>query len=132
MSVRLAIVKEGFDVRSETDPKNYIFDASLNHLKTYASGTVSKSLTASSSSTEAVAHNLGYRPLVLAYYKTSDASTKWSVPLSDTGNSVPFRLSMNANVTVIVDEDNIYFFIKNKSGATRTIDIEFEVFYEGD
>lgn len=124
MGYKLAISKKGYDVLTETDAKNFIFDSTLNHLKTAAGGNFQQT----GSDTVTVAHGLGYRPLVVAYFFDTSDTTKYYIALSGAPSVSPARESAPANVSVYVDTTYVYF----KVSSTITIEVQYEIFYEGD
>jgi len=131
MTFKMVITKAGFNALTEENAKNKIFDASLNHLKTAVSGSFSRELTAGNSTTVSITHNLGYRPLSIAYFN-NNANNNWGVPLSAYPNSPAWRHSFAVYVATYCDTTKTYFEIHNSGGATRTINVEYEIFYEGD
>ncbi len=132
MALKIKVSKEGYDVLKETDPRNFIFDSDYNHLKTAGSGTIQKTLGNSSNTTETVAHGLGYRPLVLCYWK-EDSEGKWRLSSTNPERS-EFRPNTNSNVGLNVTATNIVFqfWNGNGSGGDRDYTAQYEFFYEGD
>lgn len=130
--MKIKVSKEGYDVLEETDKRNFIFDSDYNHLKTAGSGSFQKTLGNGSSTTETIAHGLGYRPLILCYWM-EDSKAKWRIANADPEKSET-RPETNANVTIYCDTTNIYFEVYNGygSGGNRTFTIQYEFFYEGD
>lgn len=131
MSYGIRISKAGYDVVQETDPKNMIFDSDYNHLKTAGSGTLTKTVSAGSSSTTNVNHSLGVRPLVLAYFR-EDGDSKWYVCMAQP-ETTQVRQYEQYNVEVYVTTTQITFnFINSQISASVDFELKYEYFYEGD
>lgn len=131
MSYGIRISKAGYDVVQETDPKNMIFDSDYNHLKTAGSGTLTKTVGASSSSTTTVNHSLGVRPLVLAYFH-KDGVNKWYICMAQP-ETTQTRQYEQFNVEVYVSTTQIIFnFINSSVGSSVDFELKYEYFYEGD
>lgn len=133
MPYGIRISKAGYDVIQETDPKNMIFDSDLNHLKTAGSGTLTKTLSASSSSITEVNHTLGVRPLVLAYFHKATIN-KWYICMAQPGGvGTSSRNYELFNVEVYVTTTKITFnFINNSASLSVDLELKYEYFYEGD
>lgn len=130
MATVIKISKEGFDVEKETDPKNFIFDSTYNHLKTAGSGSFSETLNDSSNTTKTIAHGLSYRPLAMAFW-SDDVDNVTRITNSNPENSVG-RQGTNSEVVLYCDATNVYFKIFNDSGQQATFTVQYEYFYEGD
>ena len=130
MSYGIRVSKAGYDVIQETDPKNMIFDSDYNHLKTAGNGTLTKTVSAGSDSTTNVAHSLGIRPLVLAYFR-EDGSDKWYACMAQP-ETTQVRQYEQFNVEVYVTTSNITFNFINSSGSSVDFELKYEYFYEGD
>ena len=130
MSYGIRISKAGYDVIQETDPKNMIFDSDLNHLKTAGSGTLTKTVSAGSSSITEVAHTLGVRPLVLAYFHKATIN-KWYICMAqpETTQTRQYELF---NVEVYVTTTKVIFNFINSSASSVDFELKYEYFYEGD
>jgi hypothetical protein len=63
---KLRIAKPGFNVLTETNLDNIIFDSSYNTLKYYLSGSVDLVVTGSDAEVE-ITHGLGFVPFFIAY-----------------------------------------------------------------
>jgi len=129
MAIVGKITKSTFNVLTESDPKNFIFDSSLNHIKTSGSGNFQRTVTAGNSTVVSVAHGLGYKPLVLAYFR-STANNNWFISVAQI-EPTNARLNINFNVELYVDTTYVYFKINNYSGVTYTIEVQYEIFFEG-
>lgn len=129
MAIVLKISKPTYDVLTETNPRNFIFDSSLNHLKTSGYGSFQTTVAAGASDIEVVAHGLGYKPLVLAYFR-STANSNWFITMTqiEPTNS---RRGISCNVELYVDSSYVYFKVNNYSGGSFTIEVQYEIFYEG-
>lgn len=131
MSYGIKITKRGYDVQTEVNPKNFIFHSDFNHLKTSSSGEVNIDNVSTSSNSEiSIAHGLGIRPLVIAYWREL-ADSKWFIVMSNPEQTTVRRLT-DLNVEVYVDITNVYFNAQNQSGSTKSFVIKYEIFYEGD
>jgi hypothetical protein len=130
MAIVIKITKPTYNVLTATDPRQFIFDSTLNHLKTSGSGSFTRTVTAGNSTVVAVAHGLGYKPLVLSYFR-STANSNWFISMTqiEPTNS---RLGLNCNVELYVDTTYVYFKINNYDGSSSfTIEVQYEIFFEG-
>lgn len=128
----MAISKPGFDVLTETDPQNFIFDSELNHLKTAGYGTVTLTAGSAGTQVQTVAHSLGYQPLVLAYYhNTVTNSDRWFITTTIFPSTGISRLSTNDSVAAFAGTGSIGFLYKNQAGSAGTVELLYEYFYEG-
>ncbi len=131
MGYKLAVTKKGFDVLKETDPRNFIFDSDFNHLKTAVPGTMSiNSVSDAAESADSVLHGLGINPLVVAYWRDT-TNDNWFIVMSNPNFAVQRRLT-SMNVEVYVTDTRVYFNAQNSSGVTKSFEIQYEIFYEGD
>lgn len=130
MSYGIRVSKAGYDVVQETNPKNMIFDSDLNHLKTAGNGTLTKTVGSGSSSTTAVNHSLGIRPLVLAYFREA-GDTRWFICMAQP-ETTQTRQYENYNVEVYVSTTQITFNFINSGGSSVDFELKYEYFYEGD
>lgn len=132
MAVKIVISKPTFDATdSGLADKNKIFDSELNHLKTSSSGQILRTASTGVRYTETIAHGLGYKPLVLAYFRnTTTDSTKWFVPMTflEVTNT---RTVTQVQVMVSVDATNVVFEIYQSTGSNKDIEIQYEICYEG-
>lgn len=130
MTQKLAVVKPGYNVLTEDNPKNFIFDSDLNHLKTSSSGKFRRTVAAGNSTTVTVGHFLTYKPLAIAYFR-STANDNWFITMTQV-EATNSRAGINCNVELYVDTSNIYFKINNYDGSNSfTIEVKYEIFYEG-
>lgn len=130
MTIVLKISKPTFNVLTETDAKNFILDASLNHLKTSSSGSFTRTRPPVSSLVVYTAHGLGYKPLVFAYFR-STANNNWFISMAQI-EPTNARLGALFNVELYVDATNVYFKLNNYSASiTYTIEVQYEIFFEG-
>lgn len=130
MSYEIIVSKKGYNVLTETNPKNFILDSRLNHLKTAVPGTMQIVVNASSTNTDSVVHGLGINPLVIAYFNDS-ADSKWRVPVSQP-DVTNIRYGTSLNVEVYITDTRVYFKAINRYGTQKTVNIQYEIFYEGD
>ena len=130
MTVVLKVTKPTFNVLTESDPKNFIFDSDLNHIKTSGSGSFQRTVAAGNSTIVYTAHGLGYKPLVLVYFR-STANNNWFISVAQI-EPTNFRIAINFNVELYVDTTNVYFKINNYDGsASFTVEVMYEIFFEG-
>lgn len=130
MAIKIIITKAGYNALTETDPRNLIFDSSLNYLKTAGSGSITKTLSGNSTDSQSVAHGLGYYPLVSGFYRnTSDGN--WFIIMSTPAATVLSRPLTDLNVGVGVTTSNLVFYFINDNASSREIEVQYEYFYEG-
>jgi len=130
MAQKIVITKAGFNALTESDNRNKIFDSDLNHLKTAQSGTMSLAPAANSTVPGTATHSLGYRPLVMAYFRTSDDANKWYISMTQPEITQPRELT-DLNVEIISGTTDVVFNALNDTASAGTVDIQYEIFYEG-
>lgn len=130
MSYTIRISKEGYNVLTETNPRNLIFDGSLNHLKTAFSGTISKTLNGNTAISQSVTHGLSVLPLVIGFFRQSGQS-RWYITMSAAKATIFKRPLIDLNVGTAVDATKVTFFFINDNSSSRTIELQYEVLYEG-
>ena len=133
MVYKVVISKATYDATSGAlADKNKIFDSALNHLKTFSSGSFSRSLADDATTTVTIAHNLNYHPLSIAYFTESGDTSKYKITMSGAPSTSPTRYSVSdVNVSMYCNTTNTYFKLCNYAGVTRTITVKYEIFYEG-
>jgi hypothetical protein len=130
MTQKMIVVKRGYDVLNETNPKNFIFDSDLNHLKTSSSGSFQRTVTSGNSTTVSVLHGLPYKPMAIAYFR-SITNNNWFITMTQV-EPTNSRTGINCNVELYTDLTKIYFKINNYDGSNSfTIEVKYEIFYEG-
>ena len=130
MATALKITKPTFNVLTEGSAKNFIFDSSLNHLKTAGSGIISKTVGAGGILSQSVAHGLAVKPMVVGYWRDT-ADTKWYITMSQPITATLSRQVTDLNVSHTVDATNIVFYFHNDNGSSHTIQLKYEFLYEG-
>lgn len=132
MAYKLVISKPGHNaLNTGLADKNKIFDSSLNHLKTFASGSFTQTVANNGQFVGSVTHSLGYHPLCTCYFSTDN--TNYRISLSGNPTVSPVRYSLeNSNVGVYTTTSLIYFVLTNDSGSSKTFVVKYEIFYEGD
>jgi hypothetical protein len=124
------ISKPGYNVLTETDDRNLIFNSESNHLKTFSSGSFQQTFgTAFGTAAQAVSHSLGYRPLVMAFYRNT-TNSNYFMPGANLDNFY-LRIGVNADVGINVDSTYAYFYLSKYAGSAGTIEVKYEIFYEG-
>lgn len=125
----IKIAKSGFDALT-ADPKDLIFDSTLNHLKNKIAGSFTQSINAGATHTVTVAHGLGsVHPLCMAYFR--DTSTNnWLVALTEFGVNALDRKSTELSVEIYTDTTNVYVKVYNNYATTKTVEVQYEIFYE--
>jgi len=133
MAQKIVITKAGYDAASGTVvAKDKIFDSSLNHLKTFSSGSFSQSLADNATYLGTLTHNLGYHPLSIAYFTESGDTSKYKITMSAAPSANPTRYSVSdVNVSMYCGTAKTIFKLYNNAGVTRTITVKYELFYEG-
>lgn len=127
----MLISKPGFGIET-TDPRNLVFDSERNHLKTFSSGSFQRSFSSSGQEQVNITHSLGYRPLVLAYFRKTSGNTYFICGqifenfFSRLGIGTPI-----VDVGVRVTTSQVQFILKQESSGSSTIEVRYEIFYEG-
>jgi hypothetical protein len=130
MAQKIIISKAGYNAITELDQKNLIFSSDLNHLKNKIAGSFSQSLAANAEYTETVAHGLGaVHPLSMAYFRDTSTST-WLIALTEFGVSAEDRKSTEFECEIYSDTTNVYIKVRNHYATTKTIEVQYEIFYE--
>jgi hypothetical protein len=125
------VSKPGYDVLSDTDAEHMAVDSEYNHLKTYKSGSFTVTVAAGNNSITTVAHNLGYKPLAMCYFRNT-AENNWYISNTEPSGISVNRLSGVTYVSIYVDDINMYFRVGNADSVSRDVEIKYEIFYEGD
>lgn len=121
MSAIIRISKPGFNVFSETDINNIVFDSDYDTLKYHASGSISLAASGANAETT-VTHGLGYIPFFVVFYKSPISTTRYSATpeaFVDVGNY--------SFICAYADDDKIYFTI-HTNVLNATIDFEYKIF----
>jgi hypothetical protein len=111
------------------DEKDIGFSSRYNTLKTHISGLISKSVATNVYTTIEVAHGLPYRPAFNGYYRDTISGEVYPIS-SGFPDSGSLRSGTNIEVSGKSNNYNLTFTLYNDTGATRNIDIFYEVFYE--
>ncbi len=75
----MKVAKIGADIDS-TDPRDYHFHSGINMLKIFKEAFGTKSITTGVVGTVDVTHNLGYKPIILSYFKHPSDGHWYSAP----------------------------------------------------
>lgn len=130
MSQKIVISKVGYNVLTETDPNNLIFSSDFNHLKNKLFGSFTQTISAGSSYTETIAHGLGsVHPLCMAYFRDTSTSN-WLIALTEFGVNFSDRKSTEFSVEIYTDTTNVYIKARNNYASSKTIEVQYEIFYE--
>lgn len=130
MAQKIIISKSGFNVLTETNAKNLIFSSDLNHLKNKTAGSFTETIAAGGSYTETVAHGLGLvHPLCMAYFRESGGSD-WFIALTEFGVNFQDRKNTEFSVEIYTDTTNVYIKARNNYASSKTIQVQYEIFYE--
>jgi len=112
----IKVAKPGFDV-GNADVKDQVFNSEHNSLKIWMTGSKNITIGAGISEYSAiVAHNLGYIPFFLVYFKLAHASKLWFQ------NSLDDSLLPSAFVfgRATADDTNLNLHVQNDTGFTST------------
>lgn len=111
--------KPGYDVLTG-DVKDMLLDSNASTLKLYAAGSINIPITGGGATDSAtLAHNLGYSPFYLVFFKLKDANKIWAQDSTDAT-----RLLTNFNNGYAeTDSTNLYVsvFSDESSGYTATV-----------
>ena len=112
----IKISKEGFDVKT-CDKKDQILNSEANSLKIWMTGNINISAVQNSTVSVNVAHELGYPPFYLVYFKLKDANKLWMQ-----GSYDESRLPTNyTHGTVVADDTNVTISVTtDESNFTAT------------
>lgn len=124
---RYSLPKKNLERR---DPQDVGFSSTINTLKTYISGIVSKLATHGTTTTIEVPHGLGYRPAFNGYYRDSTTGEVYQIASGFEANEFS-RSATDINVHARSDNYNLTFNIWNDNASLdKNVDIFYEVFYE--
>lgn len=132
MAFKIKISKPNFNVLAETNPKNLIFDSDLNHLKNKIASSFTTTLASGGSFTQTVAHGLGaVRPLAMAFFRDT-AGSDWFISFNENfpGGGGELRKSTSIQCELYTDTTNVYIKVTNNSGVSKTVEVQYEIFYE--
>ena len=117
MSYAIKATKAGYNVLTESDPNNYIFNSDHNTFKIVGRGSGSWSIPADSAPSKTITHNYGTRTGFIVFFKHPNGRITWmSSPVHDASSvsditirSLP-RIANSANtITMTIhnwDEDD--------------------------
>lgn len=126
----IKIAKPGFNVETEDDPNNLVFDSRLNHLKNKLAGSFTQTVANGATYTKTVAHGLtGKHPLCMAYFRDTSASN-WYITMSTYVTPFLNRKSIGLHVEIYSDTTNVYIKVRNSSGSSKEVEVQYEIFYE--
>ena len=125
----IAATKSTYDVNTETDPNNFIFNSNYNTFKIIKNDLITCNVIGSTNNQVFTrAHNLPFTPLVNGFYK--DGSSSLIIPI----NGVEVTLVPSGDVLVTTgiefvsiksDATNIYFTFNNSSVTAHTIKVRY-------
>ena len=124
MTYKIAVTKSGFDVLTETNPNNFIFNSDYNTFKIISEGTMLNQYVSSDLDTFTYVHNLGYIPGVFAFVSFSGKASlpeeteygnldRWWYPII-TSTKVDFVFRCNTSCGYYV---NIKYYIFAEVGS---------------
>lgn len=119
--MKIRIAKPGFDVLTEPDLDNIVFDSDYDTLKYHLSGNVSLPVSGSDAETS-ITHGLGYVPFFIVFVKNPVFTTRYSM--------TPFvfvDVSNYAYLSAYADNDKIYF-TAHTNVLNTTVDFAYKVF----
>lgn len=105
MSYKIRVSKAGYNVLTETDVNNIVYDSDYDTLKYYTSG--DKTLSISSGSDEGetdVTHSLGYKPFFVAYLELDfnlGAGNWTQIPFNTADAGIEIHIMAFANTSVL-------------------------------
>lgn len=130
MAQKLMIAKPGYTVSEDLDDKNKVYDSDLNHLKNKTASSFTETLSAGSTHTETIPHGLtSVRPLCMAYFRDTSTSN-WLIALTEFGVNWEDRLSTELSVEIYTDTTNVYIKVYNNYASQKTVEVQYEIFYE--
>jgi len=130
MAYELKITKSGYNVLTETNPKNFIFDSSLNHLKTVSYGSFQQTVSAWGNSVVSIYHGLGYKPLAMAYFRNT-LNNNYFITMGQVNPETDSRVGISYNVELYLTDNYLYFGLYNFTSGSITFEVKYEIFYEG-
>lgn len=121
MGYKIRVAKDGYNVETETNLNNIVYDSDYDTLKYYVSGT--GSLVVNGANAEGtVTHNLGYVPFFTVYHNTPSNSSRFSM--------TPFAFEdagFYVYISAYADSTKIYFTVHTNS-AVATIDFLYKIY----
>jgi hypothetical protein len=129
MTYGIKVAKTGKSVNS-TDPRDFIFDSSLETIKIYAENSGSYNLGANSQVQIVVNHSLGFIPMcwLFSELKTDHFYMGVSLPSRADGFPSSYAQVYPGSDDTYVDATYFKFTLRNNSGSARTIRYYFLIF----
>lgn len=119
-----AVAKRGVDVKTATDPNDFIFRSDLNTFKIVGKGTETFTVTASSTQIKTKAHGLSYIPTINAFSRKASSSNVIGVG--------QFRLGLTTDnykfFTAWADSTNLNFELRNDGFSDVDITVAYYLY----
>ena len=125
------ISKPGIDVLANPQAKDLVLDSELNHLKTFSYGSFQQTVSPYTVYNFIINHNLGYYPLALGYYRVLSTPDRWYICYINPDITLTYRYFTNVDVGIAVNQTQLIFKVYSRSSQNETIEVNYEVFYEG-
>lgn len=130
MTVKRAITIPTKDVLNSETPTDFVLESTFNHLKDKIDGSFTQTINAAGTYTATIAHGLtGKRPLAMAYFRDT-SSNRWFIAMTHFGVAFSDRKSTEFHVEVYTDTTNVYINVVNGYASQKTIEVQYEIFYE--
>jgi len=127
MTYQVRVSKAGVNALTATDPNDFIFHSAYNTFKIIATGIYTPTVTASSTQTKTLAHNLSYIPLVHAFAKP-DGISYVILPNEALYNPLGIGSSTIVFNYLEADSTNIIFNVTNNTGSNLDVSFKYYIF----
>lgn len=124
MSKEIRLAKAGVNVKTATNPNDFIFHSAYNTFKIVATGTLSQVVNFTTTNIE-LTHGLSYIPLAHGFMKadTNDEAVSARYMFLQTGDY--YNVSLN---TIRADSSKVYFNVSQFNAFNVTIKIRYYLF----
>lgn len=119
----IRVSKTGYDAKTETDPRNYIFYGSKNTFKIIAEGSLLSQTVNSSYVDFEISHNQSSLPAVFAFIKYPDGYV--ALPNSSPADYTYFSYR---NWDIQITATKVRFRVYKLTSTTYNVDIKYYIF----
>ena len=116
---RFRVAKSGYNVLTETDDRNIIFDSSFNIFKIYQTGTVSITVSGNQETTASITHSLGYEPMVLWAFEGDEVMPGSSDQTIVSNDQVKIKSLVRCTITTT--QATWHFYNAQNTAGSKTI-----------
>jgi hypothetical protein len=133
MTLVFKVSKDGYDVKNETNPENFIFNSEYGSVVIYEENEVEVTIAAGSSTKSTVTFNrtFDYVPVVFIFAELTPGSGRWYISPFIFGdgytNSESCYVVQTESSDTGVEEDQFYITFYNTTGSEVTIKYRYYI-----